>query len=150
MRDEVDEGLVSGLAVTFVGTEVVVCVLSPHQRYVGGSIPVFGGERHAGALVGLEQGAVDDIVGIGNAACHAAGHASVVCRIGNAVGIVFAFLASVTTDVVDHAHSGKLAVYLVVDAVGDGSAGFADDDVVLRDSAAIDQRPHEGEGDEGG
>lgn len=52
------------------------------------------------------------------------------------------------TDVVNETDIRKFAVYLVVDTVGDGTAGFADDDVLLAHLALVDHRAYEGKSHE--
>ena len=75
---EVHEGLVAGLAVALVLTDVVVGILPPEQADVRGAIPVLGRQSHARAVVGLQKGGVDEVVGIDDALGQSSRHLAVV------------------------------------------------------------------------
>ena len=99
--------------------------------------------------MGLQQRRVDEIVGINNTLGQSTGQLTVVLRIDNLFRVVLALFASVAADVVDETHIGKLAVHLVVDAVCDGTAGFAEHDVLLTNTTVPDHRTHQGQRHEG-
>ena len=84
MRHPIHEGLVDGLAVTFVLTYVVVCILSPQQVNVCCSIPVLGGQGYTRACMRLEQSGVNQVVGI-NIALYAVVIIYISMRVGDAV-----------------------------------------------------------------
>ena len=126
MCDEVHEGLVARFAVAFVLTDVVVGVLAPEQVDVRGSVPVLRGQRDAWTVVRLQQGAVDEVVGIDDALGQSACHLAVVGRICYLFGVVFALLPAFAADVVDEDDAGEFAVHLIIYTVGDGTAGFAE------------------------
>ncbi len=143
MAYPIHHGLVARLAVTLVGADAIVGVLAPQEVDVGGAIPVLGGERHAGAIVGLQQGRVDEVVGIHHALGQSAGHLAIVHRVFQLLGVVLALEASLATDVVDEHHVREFTVNLVLDAIGDGTARLAYDDVLLRHARLVDQATHE-------
>ena len=127
----------------FVLADVVVGVLSPEQVDVGGTIPVLGGQRHTGSAVCLQQGGVDEVVGIDDALGQSACHLAVVDGVDNLLRIVLTLLTPVTTNVVNHADEGELTMHLIINAVGNGTAGFTEDDVLLANASVAHHRAHE-------
>ena len=143
MGHPVDECLVAGFAMPFILTHIVVSILTPQQIDVSSSIPVFTCERHTRTGMGLQQGCINEIIGIYNALSQSAGHFAIIHGIDNLLGIILAFLPSVATDIIDEANARERTVHLIIYAVGDGPAGFAEHDILLSDAPVAHQRTYQ-------
>ena len=143
VRHPVNENLELWLTVALVLAHVVVCILPPQQVDVRCSIPVLGGQRHARTAVGLQQRRVDQVVGIDDTLGQAACHLAALSGIDNLVAVVFALLAPFAADVVNKAHAWEESVYLIIYAVCDGAAGFAEHYVLLPYAAIDYHRAHQ-------
>ncbi len=128
------------LATSLVLRYVVVGVLPPVDADVGCTIPVLCAKGHTGAFVSLEQRTVYKICGVGNTLGQSPRHLSVVHAVQYPLGIIFALLSAVAAYLVDEPHLRKLPVALVVDAVSNGTARFAHDDVLLPHATVVDER----------
>ena len=97
----------------------------------------------------LQEGRVDEVVGIDDTLGQSSRHLAVVNGIDNLLWIVLALLPSVATDVVDHPYEGEFAVHLIINTVGDGTAGFTEHDVLLSHPTVAHHRAHQGQRHEG-
>ena len=140
MTDPIDHRLVARLAVALVGADAVVGIHAPEEVDIRSSVPILGRKGYARALVGLQQGRVNQVLRIDDALGQAARHLAVIDRVFQLLGVVLALETTLAAEVVDEDHLGELAVATVVDAVRDGAARLADDHILFTDTAIANER----------
>ena len=124
-------------------------IAPPDEVDVRRPVPVLRGQRHAWAVVRLQQGRVDQVVGIHDALGQSAGHLAVVHGVFDLLLVVLTLLSSVTADVVNHPYQGEFPMYLIINRVGDGSRRLAEHDVLLTHSRVAYHRTHQCQRHEG-